>query len=160
MAFLISADLFVCGIVSILQSTGLTPWLGIKMPVMMGVTFAAVGPMVSIAASTPGPDGARAIFGAIIGAGVAAILLAPVMSRLLRFFPPVVTGTVILIIGVTLMRVGINWVFGNPFGPTAPRIVDPAGLAWLEEMKEAAAAGVVAAPVSYTHLTLPTTPYV
>lgn len=145
-AFLISADLFVCGIVSILQSTGLTPWLGIRMPVMMGVTFAAVGPMVSIAASTPGPDGARAIFGAIIGAGVAAILLAPVMSRLLRFFPPVVTGTVILIIGVTLMRVGINWVFGNPFGPTAPRIVDPAGLAWLEEMKEAAAAGVVAAP--------------
>ena len=70
-AFLISADLFVCGIVSILQSTGLTPWLGIKMPVMMGVTFAAVGPMVAIANETPGEIGARALFGAVIGAGPA-----------------------------------------------------------------------------------------
>jgi NCS2 family nucleobase:cation symporter-2 len=145
-AFLISADLFVCGIVSILQSAGLTPWFGIRMPVMMGVTFASVGPMVSMAVSNPGPEGARTIFGAIIGAGLIALLIAPLMSRMLRFFPPVVTGTIILIIGVSLMRVGINWVFGNPFGPTAPRIVDPANLAWLETVTEAAAAGTIPAP--------------
>ena len=54
-AFLISADLFVCGIVSILQSLGATRWFGIKLPVMMGVTFAAVGPMVSIARRQPRP---------------------------------------------------------------------------------------------------------
>ncbi len=48
-AFLISADLFVCGIVTIIQSFGVTQWFGIKLPVMMGVTFAAVGPMVAIA---------------------------------------------------------------------------------------------------------------
>ena len=111
---------------SILQSLGFTRWFGIKLPVMMGVTFAAVGPMVSMAIANPGPDGARMIFGAIIGAGVIAILLAPLVSRMLRFFPPVVTGTIILIIGVTLMRVGINWIFGNPVGPTAPQVVDPA----------------------------------
>ena len=138
-AFLISADLFVCGLVSILQSLGLTPWFGIRMPVMMGVTFASVGPMVSMAASNPGPEGARMIFGAIIGAGVIAILLAPLVSRMLRFFPPVVTGTIILIIGVTLMRVGINWIFGNPVGPTAPKIVDPAHLAWFEAASATAA---------------------
>ena len=57
-AFLISADLFVCGVASILQSLGFTPWFGIKLPVMMGVTFAAVGPMVSMAVANPGPDGA------------------------------------------------------------------------------------------------------
>jgi xanthine/uracil permease len=40
---------------------------------------------------------------------VISILLAPVVSRMLRFFPPVVTGTIIAIIGISLMRVGINW---------------------------------------------------
>ena len=56
-AFLISADLFVCGLVSIIQSFGATQWFGIKLPVMMGVTFAAVGPMIAIAQSHPGQDG-------------------------------------------------------------------------------------------------------
>lgn len=130
-AFLISADLFVCGIVSILQSFGFGRWFGVRLPVMMGVTFASVGPMVSIAIANPGPEGARLIFGAIIGAGIIAILLAPLMSRLLRFFPPVVTGTIILVIGVSLMRIGINWVFGNPVGPTAPHLIDPAHADWL-----------------------------
>jgi NCS2 family nucleobase:cation symporter-2 len=69
-AFLISADLFVCGLVTLIQSLGATQWFGIKLPVMMGVTFAAVGPMVAMANANPGLDGARMIFGAIIGAGV------------------------------------------------------------------------------------------
>ena len=69
-AFLISADLFVCGVVSIIQSLGATQWFGIKLPVMMGVTFASVGPMVSIAVANPGVEGARLIFGSIIGAGI------------------------------------------------------------------------------------------
>ena len=66
---LISADLLACGLVTLIQSFGLTRWFGIKLPVMMGVTFAAVGPMVAIANAIPGTDGARAIFGAGIGAG-------------------------------------------------------------------------------------------
>ena len=145
-AFLISADLFVCGVVSIIQSLGMGPWFGIRMPVMMGVTFASVGPMVSIGMANPGPEGARMIFGAIIGAGLLAMLIAPVMGRLLRFFPPVVTGTIILVIGVSLMRVGINWIFGNPVGPTAPKIVDPAHAEWLKAVADAAAAGTLPAP--------------
>lgn len=140
-AFLISADLFVCGIVTIIQSLGLGRSFGIRLPVMMGVTFASVGPMVSMAAMTPGQEGARMIFGAIIGAGLVALLIAPLMGRLLKFFPPIVTGTIILVIGVSLMRVGVNWIFGNPFGPTAPKLVDPAHAEWLAAMKAAAAAG-------------------
>ncbi|MFC6444987.1 nucleobase:cation symporter-2 family protein [Shinella zoogloeoides] len=145
-AFLISADLFVCGLVTIIQSLGVTRHVGIRLPVMMGVTFASVGPMVSMATMAPGPEGARMIFGAIIGAGFVAFLLAPIMGRLLRFFPPVVTGTIILVIGVSLMRVGINWTFGNPFGPTAPKVIDPAHTAWLTQMKELAASGGPAVP--------------
>lgn len=140
-AFLISADLFVCGLVTLIQSFGATQWFGIKLPVMMGVTFAAVGPMVAMANATGGgADGARAIFGAIIAAGIFGIVIAPFVSRMLRFFPPVVTGTIILVIGVTLMRIGINWIFGNPVGPTAPSIINPDHAKWLEDIKAAASA--------------------
>ncbi|SMC77405.1 nucleobase:cation symporter-2 family protein [Primorskyibacter flagellatus] len=146
-AFLISADLFVCGVVTIIQSLGASKWFGIKLPVMMGVTFASVGPMVSIGIANPGVDGARMIFGSIIGAGIVAMLLAPTVSRMLRFFPPVVTGTIILVIGVTLMRVGINWIFGLPVGPTAPQLVAPEHTAWLEGLR---AAGVTEIPDGLT----------
>ncbi|MDO9597470.1 MAG: nucleobase:cation symporter-2 family protein [Azoarcus sp.] len=113
-ALLISADLFCCGLVTLIQSLGFGRHFGIKLPVMMGVTFAAVGPMVAMANVQGGPEGARAIFGAIIGAGLISIAIAPLMSRLLRFFPPVVTGTIIAIIGISLMRVGIGWAMGGP----------------------------------------------
>lgn len=145
-AFLISADLFVCGIVTLIQSLGATQWFGIRLPVMMGVTFAAVGPMVAMAANTPGLVGAQMIFGAIIGAGILSILLAPIMSRLLRFFPPVVTGTIIAVIGISLMRIGINWIFGNPFGPTAPKVVNPEHVKWLADVGAAATAPGSAIP--------------
>lgn len=118
-ALLISADLFCCGIVTLIQSLGVTQWFGIRPPVMMGVTFAAVGPMAAMAQATPGMEGARMIFGAIIAAGVIGIFIAPLVSRMLRFFPPVVTGTIIAVIGITLMRVGIGWALGGP--PNMPR---------------------------------------
>ena len=75
-AFLISADLFVCGIVTVIQSLGMTKWFGIKLPVMMGVTFASVGPMVAIAQQNPGTEGARMLFGSVMAAGLIAMLLA------------------------------------------------------------------------------------
>ena len=125
-ALLISADLFCCGLVTLIQSWGVTQWFGIKLPVMMGVTFAAVGPMVAIAESVPGGEAARTLFGTIIAAGVIGIVLAPVASRMLRFFPPVVTGTIIAVIGVSLMRVGIGWAMGGP--PFLAKIADPANV--------------------------------
>ena len=158
-AMLISADLFCCGIATLIQALGVTQWFGIKLPVMMGVTFAAVGPMVAIANTTPGTDGARMLFGAIIGAGVISIVIAPMVSRLLRFFPPVVTGTIIAVIGINLMRVGINWIFGNPVGPTAPSVVPPEHSEWLSTLRSAAAAGTPGYPPVPQGLTLaPTEP--
>ena len=49
-AFLICADLFACGLATLVQSLGF-PGVGIRLPVMMGVTFASVGPMLSMAAA-------------------------------------------------------------------------------------------------------------
>ena len=144
-ALLISADLFACGIVTLIQSLGVTRWFGIRLPVMMGVTFAAVGPMVAFANAMPGVDGARAIFGAIIGAGIVSMLIAPVIGRLLRFFPPVVTGTIITIIGVSLMRVGVGWATGGP-AFLAQRTDVPKLVAMVDQAKAAAAAA--SAPVA------------
>ena len=64
-ALLISADLFCCGIVTLIQSLGATQWFGIRLPVMMGVSFASVAPMVAMANNTPGAAGAQIIFGSI-----------------------------------------------------------------------------------------------
>ncbi|WP_035715461.1 nucleobase:cation symporter-2 family protein [Azorhizobium doebereinerae] len=109
-AFLISADLFACGLATLVQCLGL-PGIGIRLPVMMGVTFASVGPMLSMAAS---PDvGLLGIYGAVIASGLFAMLVAPFISRMLPLFPPVVTGTIIMVIGISLMRVGINWAGGG-----------------------------------------------
>ena len=158
-ALLISADLFVCGLVTLIQAMGCTQWFGIQLPVMMGVTFAAVGPMVSMAQSTGGHAGAGLIFGAVTGAGVISILIAPIVSRLLRFFPPVVTGTIITVIGISLMRVGINWIFGNPVGPTAPALPNPEHLKWLSEAQAMAGApGSALAPVPAGFAVVPTLP--
>ena len=78
-ALLINADLFACGIVTLIQSLGVMPLFGIRLPVMMGVTFAAVGPMMAMAND---PDlGILGIFGAVIAAGIFAILVAPLVSR-------------------------------------------------------------------------------
>ncbi len=138
-ALLISADLFCCGIVTLIQSFGVTRWFGIKLPVMMGVTFAAVGPMVAFANAMPGVDGARAIFGAIIGAGIISIVIAPAVSKLLRFFPPVVTGTIIAIIGISLMRVGVGWAMGGPPN-LAQRVDTPKLVAMVDNAKATASA--------------------
>jgi uric acid transporter len=118
-AYLISADLFACGLATLVQCIGF-PGVGIRLPVMMGVTFASVGPMLSMAAA---PDvGLLGIYGSVIAAGIFGIIAAPFISRLLPLFPPVVTGTIILVIGISLMRVGINWAGGGL--PTLTKVVD------------------------------------
>ncbi|MEL1133746.1 nucleobase:cation symporter-2 family protein [Desulfitobacterium sp. THU1] len=111
-AFLINADLFTCGIATLIQTIGFWKF-GIRIPVIQGVTFAAVTPMVMIAQS----QGMTGIFGAVIIAGLFTLLIAPFFSKLIRFFPPVVTGSVITIIGISLLQVGVNWAAGGVGNP-------------------------------------------
>lgn len=113
-AILIAADLFACGIATLIQSVGI-PFVGIRLPVMMGVTFAAVSPMIVMGSN---PElGLLGIYGAVICAGVFSLIVAPFIGRLLPLFPPVVTGTIITVIGISLMRVGINWAGGGVGNP-------------------------------------------
>ncbi len=117
---LINADLFTCGIASLLQTVGI--WkIGVRLPLLQGVTFTAVSPMIVIGLDNGGGTaGLVYIYGAVIVAGIFTFLIAPFFSRLVRLFPPVVTGTVITIIGVALLPVaamdagGGNFAFANP----------------------------------------------
>ncbi|ROL76189.1 purine permease [Pseudomonas protegens] len=110
LTLIINADLLAAGLATLVQCTG-NRYFGIRLPVMMGVTFASVTPMIAIALN---PSlGLPGVYGAIIVSGIFGILFAPIMGRLLRFFPPVVTGTVLLVIGISLMRVGIDWSAGG-----------------------------------------------
>ena len=130
-ALLISADLFAAGLATLIQSFGL-PGVGVRLPVMMGVTFASVGPMMAMiaagqAAHAPTAQTLRLIYGSVIACGVFGVLAAPLMGRLARLFPPVVTGTVILVIGITLMNIGVNWAAGGQ--PSDPDYGSPLHLA-------------------------------
>lgn len=108
-AFLISSDLFACGIATLIQCVGIWKF-GIRLPVVMGVSFAPVGPLVAMANTGLGITG---IFGATMAAGLFAVVIAPYFSKLMRFFPPIVTGTIILTIGITLFPVAIDWAGGG-----------------------------------------------
>lgn len=115
---LINADLFTCGIASIIQSIGF--WkIGVRLPLLQGVTFTAVSPMIAIGlAAGGGAQGLVVIYGAVIVAGLFTFLMAPYFSRLIRFFPPVVTGSVITIIGIALLPVAAGDAVGGA-GPTS-----------------------------------------
>lgn len=115
---LINADLFTCGIASIIQSAGLGPKIGVKLPLIQGVTFTAVSPLIAIGiAATPADadpkTGLATMYGSIIAAGLVTFFVAPFFAKLLRFFPPVVTGTLLTVMGITLISVSagdiVSW---------------------------------------------------
>ncbi len=106
---LIAAALFVGGLATILQTLGVK-YIGAKLPLVQGVSFAGVATMVAIV-TTGG--GLQAVYGAVIVASLIGFLLAPYFSKVIRFFPPVVTGCVITIIGLSLLPVAVRWMMGG-----------------------------------------------
>ncbi len=123
---LITADLFTCGIASIIQAVGF--WkVGVRLPLLQGVTFAGVSPIIAIGlAHGGGAASLLYVYGAVIVAGVFTFLIAPIFIKLLRFFPPVVTGTLITIIGLCLVPVGALDAVTNPH----THETDPTNIRW------------------------------
>ena len=110
--YLLSAGLFLAGLATLLQTLGV--WkIGAKLPIVQGSSFAAVATMLAIGTEEGGTDGLRSIYGAIIAASIICFLLAPVFTKLLRLFPPVVNGTIIAVIGISLLPVAIRWAAGG-----------------------------------------------
>ena len=123
---LITADLFTCGIASILQAVGV--WkIGVRLPLLQGVTFAGVSPIIAIGLANGGGSASMLyVYGAVIVAGVFTFLIAPIFIKLLKYFPPVVTGTLITIIGLCLVPVGAMDAVTNPHTHEK----DPTNLRW------------------------------
>ena len=109
---LINADLLTCGIATLIQSLGVGRHIGVRLPIVQGVTTTAVAPIIAIGLGvTDGEGGVAslpAIYGAVIVAGLFTFFAAPIFTRFLRFFPPVVTGTVLLVMGTSLLSVSAN----------------------------------------------------
>ncbi|MBO0996594.1 purine permease [Bacillus sp. SD075] len=108
LAYLIAIDLLTCGIATLLQSWK-NKYFGIGLPIVLGTSFVAVTPMISIGSNY----GISAIYGSIIAAGLFIIFFSNIFAKLLKLFPPVVTGTVVIIIGLSLVPTGIRNMAGG-----------------------------------------------
>jgi len=111
-AFLISCALFVSGLATVLQTLGV-PHLGAQLPLVQGISFASVSTLTAIVAGH-GQEGLRTAYGATMVAGLIAFFLVPFFASILRFFPPVVTGSIITVIGMSLLPVAGKWITGQP----------------------------------------------
>lgn len=109
LAMLVAADLFTCGIATLIQAVGIGQHIGIRLPAILGCTFAAVGPLIIIGKNY----GMQTAYGSIIVAAIVVILIAPLYGKILRFFPTVVTGTVVTMIGLSLINVGVSDIAGG-----------------------------------------------
>ena len=108
-AKLINADLVVAGIITLIQALGVGRILGVRLPVVAGATFAGVSPMILIAANY----GLPAVYGSMIAAGIFGLVIATPFARIVRFFPPVVVGSIITVIGLSLISVAAGLILGN-----------------------------------------------
>ncbi len=121
MTYLISIDIFMCGVATLLQLT-VTKFFGIGLPVVLGCAIQAVSPLIIIGSK----NGVGAIYGSIIAAGIYVVLIAGLFSKVKVLFPPIVTGTVITVIGLTLIPVAITKMGGGD--ASAKTFGDPASL--------------------------------
>lgn len=106
---LVTACLFMGGVATLLQTLGL-PFFGCRLPLVQGVSFAGVSTMVSILHTGGGIGG---VLGAVMYASILGLIIAPVFSRITKFFPPLVNGCVITVIGMSLMPVAAHWAMGG-----------------------------------------------
>lgn len=108
-AVLIASCLFVGGLATILQSYGVK-FFGSQLPLVQGVSFAGVATMTAI---LNGGGGIQSVFGAVMVASLIGLVIAPFFAKVIKYFPPVVTGVIITTIGLTLMPVAANWAMGG-----------------------------------------------
>lgn len=121
MTYLISADIFMCGIATLLQIKR-TPWTGIGLPVVLGCAVEYVAPLQHIG-KTLGPG---YMYGGIIAAGIFIFLISGIFAKLRRFFPTIVTGSLITLVGFTLIPVAFQNIGGGD--NSAKNFGDPTNL--------------------------------
>ncbi len=106
---LIGADLLVAGLITVVQSLGLGRVVGARLPIVCGATFVALTPMILIAQQY----GLPAVYGSMLIGGVVGVALAWPFALIVRFFPPLVSGTVLTVVGISLIGVAGGLIVGS-----------------------------------------------
>ena len=101
--YLVSMDIFMCGIATLLQLKR-TRFTGIGLPVVLGCAIEYVAPLSAVGKHF----GLGTMYGSIIAAGIFIFLIAGFFANIRKFFPPVVTGSLITLIGLTLIPVAFT----------------------------------------------------
>ena len=118
LTYLISTDIFMCGVATFLQLQ-LRKHFGVGLPVVLGCAFQSVAPLSIIGAN----QGSAYMFGALIASGIYVMVIAGIFSKIAAFFPPVVIGSVITTIGLTLIPVAMGNMGDNINSPTAQSMI-------------------------------------
>ncbi|MGL6106390.1 uracil-xanthine permease family protein [Romboutsia sp.] len=109
-AALIQSTMLISGLVTLIQCYKIGPF-GARLPIVMGTSFSFV-PVITAVGIKYGYEG---VLGACLIGGFIQVMLGQVMQKLRKYFPPVVTGTVVLAMGISLLPTGINY-FAGGFG--------------------------------------------
>ena len=105
---LISASILGSGLATIIQAKGVGK-VGARVACIMGTDFTFVSPAISVGSVL----GLPGIIGATILGSLFEVILSFFIKPLMKFFPPLVTGTVVALIGLTLLPVSIDWAAGG-----------------------------------------------
>jgi len=108
---LVNAALLISGVVTIIQSKGVGP-VGIRLPCVMGTSFTFVGVSIAIGFE----HGVAGILGSALVASLVMIIGSFFMPTIRKLFPPIVTGTVVSLIGLSLIPVAVDWIAGGQVG--------------------------------------------
>lgn len=111
LVYLIQMAMLFAGIATLLQTLGAGP-VGARLPLVQGTSFAFLPVMIPLV-SGRGAEGMALIAGGVIAGGLFHVALAPIIGRLRFALPPLVTGLVVLMIGLSLVRVGIQYAAGG-----------------------------------------------
>lgn len=116
MTYLVNMALFMAGVTTVMQTVGFGPKsfrVGSRLPCVMGTDFTFVGPAIAVGFA----GGLPAIFGATMVGALVEVILSRFFGSLKKFFPPVVTGTVVTLIGLTILPVAVDWAAGGYGAP-------------------------------------------
>ncbi len=111
MIYMIQMSMLFAGVATLLQTIGFGP-VGARLPVVQGTSFAFLPVMIPLVAGK-GVDAIAVLMGGIIVGGVFHACLAPFIGRIRFALPPLVTGLVVLMIGLALVKVGIQYAAGG-----------------------------------------------
>ncbi|MBU5675102.1 purine permease [Alkaliphilus sp. MSJ-5] len=109
---LVQCGMFIAGIATLLQLYPIGK-IGSGLPIIMGVSFAYVPSLIAIGSQY----GISGIFGAQLIGGIAAIIVGIFIKPIRKYFPPLVAGTVVFTIGLSLYPIAINYIAGGMGAP-------------------------------------------